>query len=248
MLSLRARIGSLALLAAGPALPAAADEACPAPLANATRLVLVVSPDMQAVSASLRRFQRDAPDAAWHAAGGAIPAVVGQAGMGWGWPFLREARPDEPVKREGDRRTPAGFYALGRPFGLAPAAFPGYLRLLPDESFCVDDPSSPLYGGIVRRAAAGNGTGGEAMWKVPLYRRGLIVGFPVDRARKGGSCVFVHVWRAPARGTVGCVALAEDGARLLQDWARIGTAAIGILPQAALDRFAPCLRGVTPLR
>jgi L,D-peptidoglycan transpeptidase YkuD (ErfK/YbiS/YcfS/YnhG family) len=70
--------------------------------------------------------------------------------------------------------------------------------------------------------------------------------YPANRAEKGGSCVFVHVWRSPKSGTAGCVALAEDGVRTLQDWAKAGTAVIGILPKAAFDRFAACLPGVSP--
>jgi L,D-peptidoglycan transpeptidase YkuD (ErfK/YbiS/YcfS/YnhG family) len=233
----------LALVSCG---NAAADDACPAALAVATRLVLVVVPDMRSVAATVRRFERNAPGANWHEIGTAAPAVVGKAGLGWGWTFAGDAEPGEPVKREGDMRAPAGFYPLGRPFGLAPAGFPAYLRLQPEESFCVDDPGSPAYGAIVPRAAAGRAASGEEMWKVPLYRYGLVVDYPANRAAKGGSCVFVHVWRSPQSGTAGCVALAEDGVKALQAWAKPGTAAIGILPGAAVPRFAACLKGVSP--
>jgi len=44
----------------------------------------------------------------------------------------------------------------------------------------------------------------------------------------------------------GCVALAEDGVNVLQEWARPGAAVIGILPNAAVERFAACLPGVSP--
>ena len=89
---------------------------------------------------------------------------------------------------------------------------------------------------------------GEAMWTVPLYRHGLLVDYPANRYQKAGSCVFVHVWRAPKSGTAGCVALAEESVEGLQDWAKPGTAAIGILPKSAFDRFADCLAGVSPPR
>jgi D-alanyl-D-alanine dipeptidase len=212
---------------------------------QATRLVLVIAPSMYSVVATLRRFERSAPASAWLEIGSSEPAVVGKNGLGWGWTFARYGTSGEPSKHEGDMRAPAGFYPLGRPFGLTPAAFAGYLRLSPDDGFCVDDVRSSQYGEIVSRSVAGRSTSGEEMWKVPLYRRGLVVDYPANRTAKGGSCVFVHVWRSPMSGTAGCVALAEDGLKVLQEWAKPGAAVIGILPQAATERFAACLPGVS---
>jgi len=201
---------------------------------------------MHSVVATLRRFERGAGSAAWHEVGNAEPAVVGKAGIGWGWTFARYATSGEPAKHEGDMRAPAGFYPLGRSFGLTPAAFAGYLRLSPDNGFCVDDIRSSHYGEIVSRSVAGRSTSGEEMWKVPLYRRGLVVDYPANRTKEAGSCVFVHVWRSRTSGTAGCVALAEDGVKSLQEWARPGTAVIGILPNSAVERFATCLPGISP--
>jgi L,D-peptidoglycan transpeptidase YkuD (ErfK/YbiS/YcfS/YnhG family) len=104
---------------------------------------------------------------------------------------------------------------------------------------------SSFYGAIVPRSVAGQAASGEEMWKVQLYRRGLVIDYPPDRRAAAGSCVFVHVWRSPTSGTAGCVALAEDGVKVLQEWAKPGTAAIGILPRRAFDRFAGCLPGVS---
>src|SRR5438105_699758 len=79
----------------GVALPApvrAAGKDCPTALADATRLVLVVSPTMSSVSATLRRFERASPASAWMEVGKAQPAVVGKGGLGWGWTFAGYAR------------------------------------------------------------------------------------------------------------------------------------------------------------
>jgi L,D-peptidoglycan transpeptidase YkuD (ErfK/YbiS/YcfS/YnhG family) len=240
------RLSVALLIAAGSVSPAPAAEACPPALATATHLVLVVAPDMRSVVATLRRFERASPDAAWTELGKAVPAVVGKGGLGWGWTIAAYAKDGEPVKHEGDKRAPAGVYPLGRPFGLLPAALAGYLKLEPEQSFCVDDVRSPAYGTIVPRKVAGPAMSGEAMWTVPLYRRGLFVDYPANRSEKGGSCVFVHIWRGPTSGTAGCVALAEDGVKSLQAFAKPGSAAIAILPKAALARFAGCLPGVSP--
>lgn len=218
-----------------------AADACPEPLASATRLALVTTPTMNAVSAEMDRFERASPTAPWRRVGERWPVAVGLTGVGWGWSFAQYARGGEPLKREGDKRTPAGFFKLGRPFGFEPAALRNYLRLEKDQAFCVDDLRSPAYNTIVPRAAAGPGTSGETMWTVSLYRRGIVVDYPTNRAAAAGSCIFVHVWRSWENGTVGCLALAEPNVAELQAWASAAEVVLGVIPAGARARFAECL-------
>jgi L,D-peptidoglycan transpeptidase YkuD (ErfK/YbiS/YcfS/YnhG family) len=226
-------VASLSVTVAG----AAARAECPALLKDAHRVLVVATPDMRSVEASLRRFER-APDRSWRQVGGAVPAVVGLTGLGWA-AGEAAAPAGEPRKQEGDKRTPAGLFRLGRPFGRAPASFPGYLRLEPDRDICVDDPSSPHYGEIIPRT--GDPTAhGEDMGRVSLYRRGFVIDTPILAARRGGSCIFLHVWRGPESGTVGCVATAEGAVATLQNWARPGDV-VAILPKAQADEVLACL-------
>ena len=51
---------------------------------------------------------RASANAAWHALDATEPATIGKAGMGWSQFFTRLARRGEPLKVEGDKRTPAG--------------------------------------------------------------------------------------------------------------------------------------------
>jgi len=78
------------------------------------------------------------------------------------------------------------------------------------------------------------------MWRVPEYRRGLLVDYPTNRAAKGGSCIFIHVRKPGAPGTAGCVALAEPEVERLQAFSA-GGAVLAIVPKPALGRFAGCL-------
>lgn len=230
--------------------PARAAEDCPAAaqaaLAHARRLVLVTARTMDGPEARLRLYARDGPAAAWRALTAAEPAVVGARGLAWGYPFRTLAPDGEPSKAEGDRRTPAGFYRVGRSFGVAASPRPGHLVLRPGRAICVDDPASPAYNTIVVTAGA-PAPAGEDMGAEPLYRRGLVVDYPSDAATRAGSCIFLHVWRGPARGTAGCVALPEARVAALQDFAA-GESAIAILPEPALRRLAGCLPGVGPDR
>src|SRR6476620_10183313 len=85
------------------------------PLDGSRQMVLVVTPAWDSTSGSLRRFERDAPSGAWRQVGGAVPIVVGRTGVAWD---DRQGAPraGEPVKREGDGRSPAGVFPLDTAF------------------------------------------------------------------------------------------------------------------------------------
>src|SRR5260370_14157631 len=93
---------------------------CPAPLAQAKRLVLVATQSMVTALATLQRFTRRSADLPWKRVGAAEPAVVGKAGLGWGFPLLDGKDGEEPGKVEGDHRTPAGLFPIRSGFGCPP--------------------------------------------------------------------------------------------------------------------------------
>src|SRR5260370_33203723 len=62
---------------------------CPAPLAQAKRLVLVATQSMVTALATLQRFRPRSADLPWKRVSAAEPAVVGQAGLGLGYPLIR---------------------------------------------------------------------------------------------------------------------------------------------------------------
>lgn len=241
-----ARLKPLALfcLAAAVFVPPVHAADCPEVLAKARRLVLVTAADMNAPAARLQRFKRDALDSVWAADGEPEPAVVGQAGLGWGAGFLTSKQNGEPEKREGDRRTPAGFYPLGRSFGFEASRAAGYLELKAGQTVCVDDPKSPHYNTIQPRSVIGPRTSGEDMRLIPLYRSGLVIDYPSDGENRRGSCIFLHIWKGPQAGTLGCVAMPEPRVKAMQAFSREGDVVIGLLPAAALARFGACLPGI----
>ena len=227
----------LALLLTSPA--TAFAQSCPEPLASAQRLVLVTAATFSSSTASLQRFTRATPAAPWQADGGAVSALIGRKGVAWAPAFRDHGRRGEPVKVEGDKRVPAGFYKIGRSFGFAPSSRPGYLRVS-EGTVCVDDPASPAYNRITTRAKVGWQVSGENMWRISYYRRGLAVDYPTDAAGRAGSCIFIHVRNPDATGTSGCVAVAEPDVIALQDFSQSG-AVLAVLPRPALDRFKGCL-------
>jgi D-alanyl-D-alanine dipeptidase len=216
---------------------------CPPPLAQASRLVLVTTQSMDTPLATLQLFRRASANMPWKRASAAEPAVVGKAGLGWGYPFLDVKDGEEPEKVEGDNRTPAGFFRIGSSFGFAPSRRPGYIELKSGETVCVEDPSSPFYNTITKRANIG-AVEADDMRSSALYRSGLFVDYPSDRATRRGSCIFIHIWSAPDMGTSGCVGLPQARVEALQDFSRAG-AVLAVLPATAFDRFQDCLPAPT---
>lgn len=127
--------------------------------AHSTQMIVVTTADWNVVEGRLQRYERATLHDAWRHVGEAIPIVVGKNGMGWGVGAIAtddpEVRcPSDPIKKEGDGRTPAGVFTLGTVFGYASRPLPGlkmpYLSLTPSIE-CVDDVDSKYYNRIVDR-------------------------------------------------------------------------------------------------
>ncbi len=217
----------------------AGAQSCPAPLADARRLVLVTADGFTTSAATARLYERAAPGDAWRALDEAQPALIGKAGMAWSYFFRGFSRRGEPRKVEGDKRVPAGFYRIGKSFGTLPPNRANYVHLT-EGITCVDDLKSPAYNTISSRAKIGWKVHGENMWRVQEYARGLLVDYPTNAKARAGSCIFIHVRLPEKTGTAGCVALPEKRVEALQDFAQAG-AVLAVLPKQALDRFKGCL-------
>lgn len=225
----------LALIASSSALA----QSCPEPLASARRLVLVTAPTMNSPTATIERFDRHTPNSEWQVAGGGTSGLIGHKGVGWAHAFRKFAKRGEPVKVEGDKRAPAGFFKIGPSFGFGASQIPNYVRV-DSGMVCVDDVSSPAYNTITRRERIGPAVRAENMSRIPDYRRGLLVDYPTDRKARAGSCVFIHLALPDRTGTGGCVALDEPQLEAVQDFVQDG-AVLAILPRQALARFKGCL-------
>lgn len=185
----------------------------PSPIAEARQLVVVTTPAWDSTSGTLRRFARAASGAPWQAVGGDVPIVVGQTGLAWDG-TLGRANAGEPVKREGDGKSPAGAFALDTAFGFQVQQMVPWVRLpylqLRETTECVDDASSEHYNTIVDREQVTrvDWKSAERMRRIEQYRLGVHVaynGAPPSRGR--GSCIFLHIWAGPRSVTAGCTAM-----------------------------------------
>ena len=212
------------------------------PLDGARQMVLVVTPTWNATSGTLRRFARSSDADAWRPVGQAVPVVVGRTGVAWDDSQMAP-RPDEPTKREGDGRSPAGVFPLDTAFGFDIRQIVSWVRLpyvqLRTTTECVDDPRSVHYNTIVDRASVPrvDWTSSERMREIEQYAFGVHVGYNAPPRPARGSCIFLHIWSGPDSVTAGCTAMTEQALRELMGWIDPARRPMLVqLPAVALDR------------
>ncbi|MDE1178007.1 MAG: hypothetical protein PW789_15620 [Edaphobacter sp.] len=194
------------------------------------QLLVAVTPSWAAVDGNLQRYERSADNKPWQPVGSSIPIVVGKHGLGWGSGLAAPASAGDPIKKEGDGKSPAGIFALGTSFGYADAKPFGsrlpYLSLTPSIE-CVDDASSKFYNRIVDRSAVTpDWNSSEHMRNTgESYRLGIVVdhnaiadGSSAKPVTNGGSCIFLHIWQGAGHGTAGCTAMAPVAIESLFQW------------------------------
>jgi D-alanyl-D-alanine dipeptidase len=151
--------------------------------------------------------------------------VVGGKGLGVGDGIVPLTNDDAPVKKEGDKKSPAGIFTIGTAFGYADkkdAAWikTPYIRAF-DTLICVDDMHSANYNKLVDRDSAKTDYHSfEYMHrKDDYYKWGLFINHNSDKVAAGdGSCIFMHIWKNDHEGTDGCTAMKEANILRVLHW------------------------------
>jgi L,D-peptidoglycan transpeptidase YkuD (ErfK/YbiS/YcfS/YnhG family) len=195
--------------------------------AASTQLIVVTTPDWNSVVGRLQRYERDAPGGSWMPIGDAVTIDVGRNGMAWGRGLIAtEAVRDshDPVKVEGDGRSPAGVFRIGPTFGYAahaPAEWKMPYVSITAGVECVDDSASKLYNQVLDRNSV------QVDWKSSermaqageAYRWGAVIDQNMNPAvPRGGSCVFLHIWGGQDVGTAGCTAMPQAQLEQILAW------------------------------
>jgi D-alanyl-D-alanine dipeptidase len=191
----------------------------PDALRASTQILVVTTQDWNGVEGTLQVYERPKARKRWKAVGDPIPVVVGKNGLGWGAGVAADAGlrgAGDPVKKEGDGKSPAGILRLSTAFGYAGQEPPGwkipYLSLTSSVE-CVDDARSKFYNRVLDRATvAPDWNSSEQMLRPDgLYRWGAVIDHNTEPVTAGvGSCIFLHIWLGPGVGTSGCTAMAQE--------------------------------------
>jgi D-alanyl-D-alanine dipeptidase len=198
------------------------------PLNPSTQMVVVTTPDWDAVSGQLQRYERARPGKHWKPIGNPVVIVVGKTGLAWGSGLFSTDSPairtqEDPVKKEGDGKSPAGVFLFSSAFGYASRPPQGwkmpYLPLTPSVE-CVDDATSHFYNRIVDRSAVSpDWHSSEKMASAgAAYRWGAVIDHNANAVPNVGSCVFMHIWAGPSQGTAGCTAMPQDQLEPILAW------------------------------
>ncbi len=204
---------------------------------GARKLIVVTSAGWNEVNGTMTRYERRGKN--WKKVAEPIAIVVGKNGMAWDSLFPgRSTAAEDPIKREGDGRSPAGVFRISHTFGFAPKITAGefYVPLTPTTE-CVDDVQSKYYNQIVDRLNVKDvdWNSSEKMRQVDGYRYGAVVEYNGFLVSGLGSCIFLHIWSAPGSGTAGCTAMPETDAQGLLRWLDEKTVLVQ-MPKAEYER------------
>jgi D-alanyl-D-alanine dipeptidase len=198
------------------------------PMDACTQLVIVTTDGWNSPQATLRRYWRANIRMPWQEKGGPITVMIGKNGLAWGKGAIlidkQVAQPDDPVKKEGDGRAPAGVFWLSKVFGYTTQPMSGWKMpylYLNSSVECVDDTNSKFYNQIVDRSTVTpDWDSSEHMLRSDdLYRWGVLVEHNYNHPEAGaGSCIFMHIWRGPGQPTVGCTAMPQQDLESLIAW------------------------------
>ncbi|MGH8037856.1 MAG: L,D-transpeptidase family protein [Stenotrophomonas sp.] len=214
------------------ALPASALTPVATPPQDSGQMIVVTTDGWDATQGRLQAYARTAQG--WQPHGTAFDVAVGRNGSAWGVGVLPAPfgggpqQPGDPVKQEGDGRSPAGVFAIGPAFGYAPkiaSALP-YQPML-ESSYCMDVPDSKYYNRIVDAEVVGAEAveGSTEPMRLDLhnkgdvrYREGFVIEHNPGATPGRGSCIFAHLWRTPGEATAGCTAMQPEHMHDLLAW------------------------------
>ncbi len=218
-------------------------------LAQSRQLLVVTTKDWNAVDGQLLRYERAAGQA-WRPVGEKVPVVVGRNGLAWGRGLHGDpaglANASDPIKKEGDGRSPAGIFSLSSAFGYASREQAAKVKLPYVQATktleCVDDSQSLNYNRVLER-----GSVAQPDWKSSeqmrrddeLYRWGVVVDHNANPPQAGcGSCIFLHIWQGAGKGTAGCTAMESARIEALLSWLDPQKKPLIVqLPRAEFERF-----------
>ncbi|MEP6955587.1 MAG: L,D-transpeptidase family protein [Chthoniobacterales bacterium] len=212
----------LALLSVVAAISAGAAEEneTKAALAHSQQLLLVTAGGWDNDHGTLTLWER-APGGRWRRVAEEMPVMLGRNGLAWGIGLHAQ----RPTKREGDGRAPAGLFELDRIYGrdaAAPSAHFPYTQMS-ELMLGIDDSQSRSYNrlldGAQVPAAARDWKRAEKLRAAnPMFRWCVTVKHNWEQRPAMGSCIYLHIWKAPGVATAGCTAMATESLARVVHW------------------------------
>jgi hypothetical protein len=179
----------------------------------AQQTLLVVSDDFNSSVAKLYCFEEG------RAVFPAIDVNLGRNGLAWDKEDkIFQHHQDEPLKIEGDGRSPAGVFSLLSSFGTQNQSFSYPYTQSSSQLICVDDINSSLYNTLVLMPAVKPASFEYMKREDGQYKLGIIVSYNPNQIKKNGSCIFLHVEKESHHQTAGCTSMKYDDIYKIIKW------------------------------
>ncbi len=182
------------------------------------QLLLVTSKGFDSTQAFLQAYERS--NNKWKKTFEPITVNLGRKGLAWGEGLIEfEHAPDEPIKVEGDGKSPAGLFKLDRLFGYEDSSFDLPYLQVDETTLCIDDSTSSHYNQIIRQNDHTPFKSFEFMKRNDvLYKLGIVVRHNEQNFKNRGSCIFMHIQKAKGSPTAGCTSMQEEQLLKIMKW------------------------------
>ncbi|MCB1063452.1 MAG: L,D-transpeptidase family protein [Verrucomicrobiae bacterium] len=216
-------------------------------LPRTSQMLLGIAEEWSSTSGKLYPFHRDRSGKWMPSFSESIPVLFGRGGLVWGRGAV--PTPEGTKKREGDRKAPAGFFAIGKVLGYesalpsgSDASFP-YRQVTKWDAW-PDDPKNPYYNqhvvidpkqGIPNWYESQKMRLGDSAYHWLVEIRHNSDPKPVPG---GGSAIFFHIRRGPDKSSFGCTTMKQSDLENILRWLRCdANPHYVLLPKAEYQRL-----------
>jgi hypothetical protein len=183
-------------------------------LFSSQQIILVVSDDFNTSRAKLSCYEDGKKVLK------TIDVNIGENGLGWGIGELQlKQKENQPIKKEGDKKAPAGIFSLTSTFGYAQKKeFNLNYIYLSKDLICVDDSNSKDYNKIIEMPKIKPKSFEKMRRSDQQYELGVIVSHNKGQVKQAGSCIFLHVEKSEKASTAGCTSMSLDEIKKIANW------------------------------
>lgn len=178
------------------------------------QIILVVSKDFNTSSASMECYEDG------EKVFETLHVNIGKNGLGWGLGEINMTKKnDEPSKKEGDKKAPAGVFKLTNIFAYEEKRNFHMPYLFASKNLiCVDDDISANYNRIILMPDNKPKSFEYMKRDDKQYELGIVVAHNKQGVKQGGSCIFIHVEKFTNAPTVGCTSMSLEELEKISSW------------------------------
>lgn len=183
-------------------------------LYSGEQIVLVVSKNLHTCKALLECYEDG------NKLFDTIEVNIGENGLGWGLGIVElTKKSSDPLKREGDKKAPAGIFNLTNIFGYENKKNFKLDYLHASKTLiCVDDIDSKQYNTIIQMPLDMPKSFELMRRDDHQYELGVVVAHNTSGIKSRGSCIFLHVQKSHEAPTSGCTSMSLEQINNIASW------------------------------